>query len=184
MGSDGKPQEVAIVVLCLLLKTLTNVPIWSVSLNCSIFSLFVQWRDRGHLHCWPLSWPGYGTLSTGEHTLKDTVELNIFGTDLVSMTSFQGQIKTGAPCRSERLAKYNQVSVRTCARLLRFPTRLCLRLSSLNQTFAVAAAQDRGRARWCRSLRWSKVQGTSGALLNQECPESGERRRGCFLWSY
>ena len=23
---------------------------------------------------------------------------------------FQGQIKTGAPCRSERLAKYNQVS--------------------------------------------------------------------------
>jgi enolase len=25
------------------------------------------------------------------------------------MTPFQGQIKTGAPCRSERLAKYNQV---------------------------------------------------------------------------
>ncbi len=24
---------------------------------------------------------------------------------------FQGQIKTGAPCRSERLAKYNQVSL-------------------------------------------------------------------------
>ena len=29
----------------------------------------------------------------------------------VSQTAKQGQIKTGAPCRSERLAKYNQVNI-------------------------------------------------------------------------
>ncbi|XBH88969.1 hypothetical protein VPH35_080959 [Triticum aestivum] len=53
-----------------------------------------------------------------------------------------GQIKTGAPCRSERLAKYNQ-----------------------------ATSEDRGGAGRCRCVRRPQVPRTGGALLNGDLHE-------------
>jgi hypothetical protein len=37
------------------------------------------------------------------------IQCDVFSHDILLLG--QGQIKTGAPCRSERLAKYNQVSI-------------------------------------------------------------------------
>ena len=37
------------------------------------------------------------------------IQCDVFSHDILLID--QGQIKTGAPCRSERLAKYNQVSI-------------------------------------------------------------------------
>ncbi|XBI77875.1 hypothetical protein VPH35_087671 [Triticum aestivum] len=51
-----------------------------------------------------------------------------------------GQIKTGAPCRSERLAKYNQ-----------------------------ATSEDRGRAGRCRCVCRPQVPRTGGAILDGTC---------------
>ena len=59
------------------------------------------WRDRGCFHCrfgrWIVYWPG--TIKLSNAILKKKIEF-IF---------LFCQIKTGAPCRSERLAKYNQI---------------------------------------------------------------------------
>jgi hypothetical protein len=158
-----------------------------------MYLLFVQWRDGGHFHCWPLSWPGYGTtVIWPSNTLQ--ILLNIFICNIVFVSRFQGQIKTGAPCRSERLAKYNQVSTQG---FLEVPLGYWMcettRSTSIPNLITVwfwtnidiallcfAAAQDRGRA-WCRrSLCRSKVQGTSRAVLNPACLEPCRGSSGVF----
>lgn len=60
-------------------------------------------RNRGCFHCrfgrWIVHWPGMTNI------LKVILREFFFS---ISRSLFV-QIKTGAPCRSERLAKYNQI---------------------------------------------------------------------------
>jgi len=88
----------------------------------------------------------------------------MFGTDLVSMTSFQGQIKTGAPCRSERLAKYNQVSGRTCAR----------KASSFRNQVMLTALESEPNVRGCSS---------SGSRKSSVMPQSTPEQSSGHQWS-
>ena len=104
-------------------------------------------------------------LSVGLATVRASSLLNLccFSGNICSMLFlylFQGQIKTGAPCRSERLAKYNQVG------------SLSLSLSTDNVILRdyfpyPSAAEDRGGAWSCGGVRGDEVQGPCGALLKR-----------------
>lgn len=145
----------------------------------------LQWRNRGHFHCWSVCWFGHGNyfiwililMCWASPTLTQTSIL--FSHEI--FTAFdQGQIKTGAPCRSERLAKYNQV--RTSISLFCVVSLpLFLWIFSFHSNFHVvswawywpfyvlvyAALAYWGGAWFSGSLCWSKIPRPSRTLLEK-----------------
>lgn len=99
------------------------------------------------------------------------------------------QIKTGAPCRSERLAKYNQLmrwvfiafTVYVAAFFFFFPSFFHLLLSSFTFEFfcfySPFCSQDWGRVGWPGPLCWAQ-------LSQPQCPLSAHVNAGSHTFIY
>ena len=125
LGCDDQSPEVY------TSQSLSCVFVLSFNLYCPKYSIVIswlQWWNWGYIHCWFGGWFIYGMCPLCWEGAPHQCDF-IFQFE-VNVTIFvmkQGQIKTGAPCRSERLAKYNQarssqsfsVSIYFCSLLLK-----------------------------------------------------------------
>lgn len=141
----------------------------------------MQWWNRGHFHCRPFSRVGYGG-KPWMHFLSPSFPFSSFWSQLMAcLWVKQGQIKTGAPCRSERLAKYNQVSCVTSG----FDTiRFSELRTHLMSFFFSTAAEDWGRAWVCCNLCGGKVPSSSRALLIMNLWQFLLVMWGCSVWDF
>ena len=131
------------------------------------FSFSMQWRNRRHFHCWSISWIVHGNPCFKHCTAVSTSTVIYTCWNLLSRFVCQGQIKTGAPCRSERLAKYNQASITlflTSNFLLAFSGFLIR--SNKQIVILGAAAEDWGGAWFRSSVRRSQLPHSCCSLLD------------------